>query len=240
MQSSVRKRKPSKTDVSRPGRAGDYTFKKRFYRDGAVAQDYDFHRFGSRRRARRNARKWRAIVAALERTQGTETILDLPCGTGRFTGDLAGRGYRVIGSDISHQMMQVARDKTKAADGVVGYLQADAERLPFRTGGVDCVICIRFFLHVDSAARVRILREMQRVSRRWLIIDYRHRYSSRYLLWRLRKVLGLTKTELSRVSRVQLEQEFREAGWTIREVIPVVRFFSDKWIVVGQPAPGIS
>jgi hypothetical protein len=52
--------------------------------------------------------------------------------------------------------------------------------------------------------------------------------------------LGLTKTELSRVSRDQLEQEFREAGWTIREVIPVARFFSDKWIVVGEPASGVS
>jgi SAM-dependent methyltransferase len=236
MKTSVNKRKPSKTDVSRPGRAGDYAFKKQFYRDGAVALDYDFHRFGTGRRARRNARKWRTILAALESTPGVKTILDLPCGTGRFTGHLAARGYEVVGGDISVEMMRVARDKTAAAAGVRGYLQADAEALPLRTDSVDCVLCIRFLFHVDSATRVRMLREMSRVSRRWLIVDYRHRYSSRYALWRLRKALGLTKTGLPRVSRTQMEQEFRDAGLAVTEVIPVVRFFSDKWIVVAEPA----
>jgi SAM-dependent methyltransferase len=236
MKTSVQKRKPSKTDVSRPGRAGDYAFKKQFYRDGAVALDYDFHRFGTGRRARRNARKWRTILAALERTSRVETILDLPCGTGRFTGHLAERGYQVVGSDISIEMMRLARDKTAAAAGVRGYLQADAEALPFRADSVDCVLCIRFLFHVDPATRVRMLREMSRVSRRWLIVDYRHRYSGRYVLWRLRKALGLTKTELPRVSRKQMEQEFRDAGLAVAEVVPVVRFFSDKWIVVGEPA----
>lgn len=236
MKTSVQKRKPSKTDVSRPGRAGDYAFKKQFYRDGAVALDYDFHRFGTGRRARRNARKWRTILAALELTSRVETILDLPCGTGRFTGHLAERGYEVVGSDISIEMMRVARDKTAAAASVRGYLQADAEALPLRTDSVDCVLCIRFLFHVDPATRVRMLREMSRVSRRWLIVDYRHRYSSRYVLWRLRKALGLTKTELPRVGREQMEQEFRDAGLAVAEIIPVVRFFSDKWIVVGEPA----
>jgi hypothetical protein len=98
------------------------------------------------------------------------------------------------------------------------------------------VVCIRFLFHVDSATRVRILREMNRVSRRWLIVDYRHRYSNRYVLWRLRRSLGLTKTDLPRVSRAQLQQEFRDAGPVVQDIIPVVRFFSDKWIVVGASA----
>jgi len=236
MKPSVQERKPSKSDVSRPGRAGDYAFKKRFYRDPAVALDYDFHRFGSGRRARRNARKWRTILAALKRTTGVETVLDLPCGTGRFTGHLAVRGLQVVGCDISREMMQVARDKTSSVDGVRGYLQSDAERLPFRTDSLDCVVSIRFLFHVDAATRVRILREMGRVSRRWLILDYRHRYSVRFLRWRLRGIFGLSRDPLPRVSRGQLEQEFRDAGLAVTRIFPVARFFSDKWIVLGEPA----
>jgi ubiquinone/menaquinone biosynthesis C-methylase UbiE len=236
MKTSVGQRKPSKHDVSRPGKSGDYAFKKQFYRDGAVAQDYDFHRFGSKKRARRNAGKWRAICKALALTPDVTTILDLPCGTGRFTGPLAESGYDVVGSDISLEMMQVAQGKTAEERGVRGYLQADAEALPFATDGIDCVMCIRFLFHVDAAARVRILREMGRVSRRGLIVDIRHRYSTRYVLWSLKRRLGLTRSKLPRVSRAEMEAEFHGAGLVVRRIIPVARFFSDKWIVVATTA----
>jgi len=164
------------------------------------------------------------------------TILDLPCGTGRFTGPLAESGYDVVGSDISLEMMQVAQGKTTEERGVRGYLQADAEALPFATDGIDCVMCIRFLFHVDAAARVRILREMGRVSRRGLIVDIRHRYSTRYVLWSLKRRLGLTRRKLPRVSRAEMEAEFRGAGLVVRQIIPVARFFSDKWIVVATTA----
>jgi len=235
MKPSATKRKPSKTDFSRPGRSGSDDFKKGFYRDREVALDYDFHRFGSGRRARRNRGKWRAILAALAVTDGVESVLDLPCGTGRFTGHL-GERYGVIGCDISIEMMRVAHEKTADVPNVMGYLQADAEALPLRTGAVDCVVCIRFMFHVDPATRVRILREMRRVSRRWLIIDYRHRYSVRYVLWRLRKALRLAHNDLPRVTRAQMEKEFADAGCEVVRVIPVARVFSDKWIVVAEPS----
>lgn len=230
------RRKPSKTDISRPGRSGDYAFKKGFYQDQAVAQDYDFHRWGSGKRARRNVRKWRAIVSALESTEGVRTVLDIPCGTGRFTGSLASRGYDVIGSDISFEMMRVAQQKGEPPHAPVGFIQADAEHLPLRTGSVDCVVCIRFMFHIDPPTRVRILREMRRVSRQWIVIDYRHRYSLRYWLWTLRSKLGLANDRLPRVSRREMELEFENAGLHVMQIIPVARFFSDKWIVVAAPS----
>ena len=70
------------------------------------------------------------------------------------------------------------------------------------------------------------------VSRRWLILDYRHKYSYRYTMYRLRKLVGLAKNPLVRVSRAQLEQEARDAGLKIRAVLPVARVFSDKWVVL--------
>ena len=238
MKSAIGGRKPAKTDVSRPKRAGDYGYKRKFYRDAEVAADYDFHRFGSRSRQKRNLRKWKTIRAALELTSGVSRVLDLPCGTGRFTAPLALRGYQVIGSDVSIEMMQQAKSAGRV-DGVNGYLQADAKQLPLRTGCVDCVMSIRFLMHVDSETRVRMLREMRRVSRRWLILDYRHRYSHRYAVWCLKRLLGLTKQKLPRVTRAQVEGELGAAGLSVRKIIPVAVWFSDKWIVVGEPTtPG--
>jgi ubiquinone/menaquinone biosynthesis C-methylase UbiE len=162
--------------------------------------------------------------------------LDLPCGTGRFTDRLVECGYEVIGSDISLEMMERAKVRIGPMRGLLGFVRADAESLPLPDDSVDCVMSIRFLFHVDPVTRVRILKEMARISRRWLILDYRHKYSYRYVVWRLRKALHLTRTPLVRISRADLEREAREAGLCVRAVLPVARVFSDKWVVLCETA----
>ena len=59
-------------------------------------------------------------------------VLDVGCGTGIHSIELARRGYEVLGVDLSQKMIEVAREKSRAA-GVTGvyFLQADATRLEF-------------------------------------------------------------------------------------------------------------
>ncbi|HZF15629.1 MAG TPA: class I SAM-dependent methyltransferase [Steroidobacteraceae bacterium] len=233
-------RKRSKyEDPSSPLKYGiDYA--SQFYRSKAVAEDYDFHRFSTPERQRRNARKWAAIESALDYVGDVHAILDLPCGTGRFTGALARRGHEVVGSDISLEMIRQAARAPGAGNGAIngainGYVQADGGQLPFCDGAFDCVVAIRFTLHIEPEPRVRILREFHRVARRWLIIDYRHCYTFRYPLRRARWKLGLARKPLVRVSRRELEEEFRRAGFTLRKIVRVSwPLFSDKWIAVGE------
>ena len=227
-------KKPSRDDVSKP-KVEEYSYKKEFYRDAAVAADYDQHRFTTPARKRRNVRKWRAIQKALAETPDVLSVLDLPCGTGRFTGRLAEMGVKVVGSDISLQMMHEAAASPRVDHpGIEGYVQADAEALPFQNASFDCIVSIRFMFHVDPVTRRRILREMGRVSTRWLIIDYRHRYSARWVAWQVRHALGLLREKPERVSRRGLQSEFHDAGLKIRRVIPVRRWLSDKWIVLAE------
>jgi SAM-dependent methyltransferase len=235
-------KRPGKSDPSRPREDG-YQYKRDFYRSDRVAEDYDFHRFSSPERQKRNARKWAAIRKALALTTGVRTILDLPCGTGRFTGALAREGFDVVGSDISLEMLKKAASLENPDQGVrkqgavAGYLQANAEHLPLRNDSLDCVVCIRFMMHVDAATRVRMLREFHRVSRRWVIVDYRHKYTFRYVLSHTFGALGLGRTPLDRVSSASLAQEFRDAGFAIRSVIRVsTPLLSDKWVVLAERA----
>src|ERR1044072_973278 len=137
---------PGKSDPSRPREEG-YDYKREFYRSAQVAEDYDFHRFSTPERQKRNARKWAAIRKALALTQGVRLILDLPCGTGRFTGAVARGGCEIVGGDIAMEMLQKA-PAAEAANtggrqpGIRGYLQANAEKLPLRDASLDCVVCI--------------------------------------------------------------------------------------------------
>jgi SAM-dependent methyltransferase len=229
-----RQRRPGKDDPSRARRGTTYAHKKGFYQSEEVAKDYDFHRWGSPERARRNVRKWRTILRALALADGVRSILDLPCGTGRFTGGLARSGYDVVGADIASEMMRVARGQVGPAPRFLGFVRADAEQLPFPTGAFDCVMSIRFLFHVDPASRLAILRDMARVSRRWLVLDYRHKYAYRYLMWKVRRALRLTETSLERVGRADLDRECEAAGIRIVRIFPVARVFSDKWIVLGE------
>jgi ubiquinone/menaquinone biosynthesis C-methylase UbiE len=227
-------KQPSRDDPSKPKQHG-YEYKKQFYQSSEVAADYDEHRFRTPKRLRRNARKWAAIQKALALTSGVKTIIDLPCGTGRFTGHLARAGYQVIGSDISMEMMQQAA-KLPAVQhaNIAGYVRADAEALPFPAKSVDCLMSIRFLFHVDPATRRRMLREFGRVSRRWVIADYRHKYSLRYGVWRLGRALGLTKRPFERVSVKSMKSEFEDAGLRVLKIIAVRRWLSDKWVVLAE------
>jgi ubiquinone/menaquinone biosynthesis C-methylase UbiE len=235
-------KRPGKSDPSRPREDG-YDYKREFYRSSSVAEDYDFHRFSSPERQKRNRRKWAAIAKALREATGVRTILDLPCGTGRFTGALAREGFEVVGSDISMEMLQKAasqenENKAKGQpEAIRGYVQANAEHLPLRSDSLDCVVSIRFMMHVDPVTRVRMLREFHRVSRRWVVIDYRHCYSFRYVLTHTFGRIGIGRPPLSRVSRKELHKEFADAGFAIRNIIRVsTPLLSDKWIVLAERA----
>lgn len=226
--------KADTNDVSQPRADGDYAYRREFYQSSDVAAAYDERRWGSPKRVRRNRHKWATILKALARTEDVHSVLDMPCGTGRFTGHLAREGFDVIGSDISLDMMQVAKANLAGDERIHGYVQADAEKLPLIDDAIDCIVSIRFFLHVDGPSRIRILHEMGRISRRWLIVDYRHCYSLRYLKWKIKRALGLTRDPLERVSKSIMLSELEQAGLKLVQIFPVARLFSDKWIVLAE------
>ena len=71
-----------------------------------------------------------------------ESVLDLACGTGSLSVLLAQRGYRVLGADISEDMLAVAYEKSMAMEGenrpYFIHQSMQKLRLPYE---VDCVVC---------------------------------------------------------------------------------------------------
>ncbi len=68
------------------------------------------------------------------------TALDIGCGTGFLSLELAARGHRVTGIDFAPEMLALARQKAEAAGAAVRFEHADAEDLPFAPASFDLVI----------------------------------------------------------------------------------------------------
>ena len=59
-------------------------------------------------------------------------IIDIGCGTGRHSIELAKRGYQVIGIDLSESQLKRAQEKAKEAGVTICFQKHDARNLPFK------------------------------------------------------------------------------------------------------------
>jgi demethylmenaquinone methyltransferase/2-methoxy-6-polyprenyl-1,4-benzoquinol methylase len=145
--------------------------------------------------------RWRERAADQAGLRPGDSALDVCCGTGDLTLELASRlapGGSVVGCDFSEPMLDLAREKT-ASRGAAGvrFEWADALQLPYDAGRFDAVT-VGFGLR-NFADRDRGLREMARVLRpggKLVVLEFtrpmRPPFSTFYSLWfdRLAPVLG--------------------------------------------------
>jgi SAM-dependent methyltransferase len=72
--------------------------------------------------------------------------LEVGCGEGRVSRDLAARGHRVTAIDASPTLIRLAND----ADPSSTYLQSDAAALPFASESFDLVVFFNSLMDVDD------------------------------------------------------------------------------------------
>ncbi|MEA1931864.1 MAG: methyltransferase domain-containing protein [Euryarchaeota archaeon] len=142
---------------------------KEWYQADDVAEEYDDKRF-SEGGAFIDRREKEAVLSALGPVEG-QRILEVACGTGRFTVMMAQQGADIIGLDISPAMLSQGRQKAKevGVDDHVEFMRGDAARLPFPDDHFDAVFAMRFFHLADRP--VTFLRELRRVSKGEVFFD---------------------------------------------------------------------
>jgi len=111
--------------------------------------------------------QWMNAVAMHVEAAGVRDILDLGCGTGRFTQALAEKfDARVFGIDPSMKMLSQAQ--AKRTDNRVAYALGTAEAIPLPAATVDMVFISMVFHHFTDRQRAaeecrRALRDNGRV-----------------------------------------------------------------------------
>src|SRR5215208_3872943 len=92
---------------------------------------------------------WMNFVASCEGEQRLNTILDLGCGTGRFSQSLAAHfDAAVVGIDPSKKMLEQARRKLR--DHRVRYQLGCGEAIPLPNDSVDLVFMSMSFHHFED------------------------------------------------------------------------------------------
>ena len=101
------------------------------------------------------------LLAAVTRHGGSaDSVLDLACGSGSLSLELAARGCEVIGVDLSADMLAVAREKAAEEGQDVLFLCQDMRELDLY-GTVDTAVCM-----LDSLSHILHTEELREIFRR--------------------------------------------------------------------------
>ncbi len=103
------------------------------------------------------------IAFVLSKVDRSDHVLDMGCGTGRFTVPMAERAASVTGVDISPHMLAVNGRKLAEHGLHADLREGDMTSLPFPDGSFDVVTSMLALMHIPIEDRQRVFCEVARV-----------------------------------------------------------------------------
>ena len=158
-----------------------------------------------------------------------ESVLDLPCGTGRFWDLLAEEPRRrIFAADLNPAMFETGlRFRPATLTRRIEVFAASAFSIPKPDEFVECVFSIRLLHHIERAEdRLAILREFKRVTSSTIIVSLW--IDGNYRAMREQRRLPRSGPSRDRyvVSRSIIENEFLESGLSIAGRVDFLKYYS--------------
>ncbi len=107
---------------------------------------------------------------------------------------------------------------------------ADAESLCFDEDVFDAVICLRLLGHIPPNIRLNILKELRRVTKKYLILAYYDNQCLQHFL-RKKKRRG---NEWYSATEAGIKDEFFKANLIIEKVFPLLKKISETLIILAR------
>lgn len=105
------------------------------------------------------------LVKELDRLRLKGRALDLGCGAGRHCIELARRGFKTFGLDVSHKALGTAALNLLTAGLSANLEQGEMQSLPFRDAAFDLVASTNVLNHTDLEGARKSASEIRRVLR---------------------------------------------------------------------------
>ena len=161
-----------------------------------------------------------------------DRLLDIPCGTGILGKLLHSFPFHIIASDISPEMMDLARVEYHA-DRLLGCVQADITKTGFSRCSFACIVVLGFLHRVPLDIKRAALHEISTLAKRVVIITC----SVDSPLQRLKKkfLTIVRRRHVSAPCPVPLQDiiiECEAAGFKVVRTVMVVPFLSAEVMLV--------
>ena len=209
---------------------------------GAQSYTKKFEKHWSERiNNRHEQRLLQRLIEKISAQAPFETALDLPCGYGRLMPLLRQHARHVIEGDWSLHLLKIARDNQRSNPSVKeadGYVRATALAMPFTSQAFDFVLSVRLCHHIrERAERLTYVRELLRISGKWVIFTYFDYHSLKNLLREARvKLFGKRPKWTLKASEISGIAE--EMGFEVVYSIPLSRLFSGhRYVALRRKVP---
>lgn len=132
-------------------------------------------------------------------------VLDLCCGFGRHSLELARRGFQVTGLDLSPALLHHAREEAQAEGLEITWIEADMREIPDPPQPYDAVVCLfsSFGIFDETQEEIKVAQAISRVLvpggrllmdtvnreimlRRWAATQWQELGDGTYILYRRR------------------------------------------------------
>ncbi|GIK78870.1 MAG: class I SAM-dependent methyltransferase [Acidobacteria bacterium] len=159
------------------------------YLDPGKAGSYERDRFSGALGRYRWRREMDGVGAVVDMLPAGVSVLDCPCGVGRWWPVLERRAERIHAVDLSPAMLGEAERRIGSVAVPVEVSKGDAERLELADASVDAVFSHALTKHLPIPLQQRVLNEFARVSRAWVVCSFSLLNHLTYELWRRRDLV---------------------------------------------------
>ena len=163
------------------------------------------------------------------------SILDVPCGYGRFSELFLKRSLNLTSADISFPMVLTTKKYSPLTNSPHHFLVGDIKHLPLKENSFDCIVTVRLFQHIlKSSTRFQILKELHRVAKKMVIISfYRYNLLHNIERWARCRIKNVNK-RITMLPLGDFVKELNSVGFKVLNLFPVMRYFHAHNIVLLQ------
>jgi SAM-dependent methyltransferase len=175
------------------------------------------------------------IVRAVRSATRGSVVADLPCGTGRLAEPLLEAGFKVIGYDISQDMLDVAHGRLERFGKNFRSEVADAFSPAAPQEIADVVLCARVLMHFPFEEQVKFVGGVRKFGKGPIVIT--QCYSSPYQRLRrgLKKILGHQPSANYPITESQIAELLERNGLREHARFRLNRFVSEAIFLVVVP-----